>query len=439
MSCANGVCAPTTASAVLNVGDLETLLASGNVTVTTTGSGVQAANIVVAASLTWSTASTLGLDAYQSITVKKPVSVAGTGGLSVTTNDGGSNGYLTFGPKGHVTFANLASALTIDGAAYALESNIKSLASAIAANPSGDYALASDFDAKKDGTYAAPPIPTTLTGTVEGLGNVISNFSMTVPKGRYPVIEFGLFAEVGKGGAIESLDLSAVNVDVLATPKKFAVSGSLVGGNEGYLFDDHVSGNLSTKQIGGGLVGASSGTIMLSSSDIAVSGSTGAGGLTGSVGTDGGIVSESYATGSVSGGNDSFVGGLAGGNVSEVINSYATGTVSGGKNAKVGGLVGENTFGANSYSTGQVSGRRQSYVGGFTGYEEGLGNQNCYWDVTTSGTSEGTGNEGNIADITGLTTAQFQVGLPKGFHKKFWAENPKINGGFPYLINNQPR
>ena len=42
MTCSGGVCAPTAKSAVLNAGDLETLLASGNVSVTTTGSGVQA-------------------------------------------------------------------------------------------------------------------------------------------------------------------------------------------------------------------------------------------------------------------------------------------------------------------------------------------------------------------------------------------------------------
>jgi hypothetical protein len=40
MSCSNGVCAPTAKSAVLNVGDLETDLGAGNVTVTTTGAPV---------------------------------------------------------------------------------------------------------------------------------------------------------------------------------------------------------------------------------------------------------------------------------------------------------------------------------------------------------------------------------------------------------------
>ena len=53
MSCSGGVCQPTASDAVLNVTDLETLLAAGSVTVTTTGSGVQANNIDLTAKLGW--------------------------------------------------------------------------------------------------------------------------------------------------------------------------------------------------------------------------------------------------------------------------------------------------------------------------------------------------------------------------------------------------
>jgi hypothetical protein len=83
MACSAGVCSPTASSAVLNAGDLETLLASGNVEVTTTGSsGVQADNIDVTAALGWSNQSMLELGAYDSIAVARPISVAGTGGLN---------------------------------------------------------------------------------------------------------------------------------------------------------------------------------------------------------------------------------------------------------------------------------------------------------------------------------------------------------------------
>src|SRR5580700_124850 len=95
MSCSGGVCAPTAAAAVLNAGDLETLLASGNVAVVTTGQGVQAKDVEVKAPVTWSNGSVLTLDAFKSITVNQPVSVAGLAGLGLDTNDGGGNGALS--------------------------------------------------------------------------------------------------------------------------------------------------------------------------------------------------------------------------------------------------------------------------------------------------------------------------------------------------------
>src|SRR6202035_187107 len=118
MNCSNGVCAPTAANAVLNVSDLESLLASRSVTVTTTGSGVQAKDIHIAAALTWKAANALSLDAYDSLEVDQAVSVAGLGGLSVTINNGGRGGIFLFGSNGRVVFSFLSSSLTINGASY---------------------------------------------------------------------------------------------------------------------------------------------------------------------------------------------------------------------------------------------------------------------------------------------------------------------------------
>jgi hypothetical protein len=38
-----------------------------------------------------------------------------------------------------------------------------------------------------------------------------------------------------------------------------------------------------------------------------------------------------------------------------------------------------------------------------------------------------------------LTSKQLKSGLPAGFDPTIWAEDPKINKGFPYLIANPPR
>ncbi len=122
----------------------------------------------------------------------------------------------------------------------------------------------------------------------------------------------------------------------------------------------------------------------------------------GFVGENDSSVSNSYATGSVTGGSNSQdLGGLVGINSGSVTNAYATGGVSGASGSnQVGGLVGA-LFGSitNTYSTGPVSGSAD--VGGLVGYNAG-GINNSFWDVTTSGQSTSGGG-------TGLTDAQMQT------------------------------
>ncbi|MFL5239922.1 MAG: hypothetical protein ACJ8EL_20470, partial [Rhizomicrobium sp.] len=86
MDCQAGVCTATAKKAVLNVGDLQTMLASGDVTVMT---GSVAKDIEIAQPLTWTSTSRLTLDAQQSVIVKKQITVAGTGALTVIINDTG--------------------------------------------------------------------------------------------------------------------------------------------------------------------------------------------------------------------------------------------------------------------------------------------------------------------------------------------------------------
>jgi filamentous hemagglutinin family protein len=114
----------------------------------------------------------------------------------------------------------------------------------------------------------------------------------------------------------------------------------------------------------------------------------------------GSTISNSYATGAVSG--TSIVGGLVGYNFGSTIsNSYATGTVSGYE--FVGGLVGYNNDSTiqNSYATGAVSG--SNYVGGLVGSGVTSTVTNSFWDTQTSGQNTSVGG-------TGLTTAQMSYG-----------------------------
>jgi hypothetical protein len=432
ISCTSGACTPTAKNAVLNVSDLTTMLASGNVTVNTgTGSlAAQVEDIVVAASFNWANASSLTLDAYRSVTVDQPVADNGSGAVTLTTNDGGSGGNLSFVSGGSLSFLGISNGLTINGKAYTLENTLASLASAVASNPAGAYAFASNYDANHDGTYGQSPVPTTFTGLFQGLGNTISNVTLNNTAGATAI--GGMFAQVD-GGMVANIGLSNLRM----TAGRTAYAGGLAGGNlSGTFFGDHVSGKIKVgKALGGGLVGSNGGPIDSSYTDVEIEGRAGVGGLVGENG-NGDTIANSFAVGSVKGGGS---GGLVCTNEGQIVNSYATGPAIGRSGSVVGDVAAGNEGEISaSYSTGKVSAGPRSNVGGFVGVnDDGTGITGSYWDTKTSGTKVGIGS-GSAAGVTGLTTKQFKAALPAGFDPTIWAESPSINGGFPYLINNPP-
>jgi hypothetical protein len=464
MSCAGGVCAPTAATAVLNATDLENLLAAGNVEVTTTGSGVQANNIVASAGVTWSGAATLTLDARQSLTFDNSVAVTGAGGLTLLTNDGGSGGALSFGPTGNVTFQNLSSALSINGAAYTL---VNSLATFAATGGKGFIALAQSYDASADGTYTTAPMPE-LYGAFEGLGNTISNLTVNDTSEE----SVGLIGFMSYTASVRDLQIANANI----TGSTLG-AGALTGSADGLIYGVSSSGTV-TAGGAGGLIGITNGGTLINSHSSANVFAGEAGGLameidngvvddcyaTGQVSADpdafnglgGGligltgesVVEYSFATGGVSGGANAEIGGLVGATVEhvKVMEAYATGSVTGGTNARAGGLIGSIDLGGKytkSYATGAVTAGSGSAAGGLAGYiynqtRYSFSISDEYWDTDTSGQTAGVGNQGNISGVSGLTTSQFQSRLPKGLSKKVWAETAGVNGGFPYLIGNPP-
>jgi len=411
MSCSNGVCSPTATDAVLNVNDLENLLAAGNVEVTTTGTGVEANDIAVSTALSWS-ANSLALAAYRFMTIGATIADNGAGGIGLKATDPGHINYV----GGNITFAELSSSLTIDGQSYLLANSIQSLAADIASAPAGRFALANGYDASGDGTYTSNPIPKIFGGVFDGLGNAISNLSINDPSDS---VKEGLFYELAREGRISNVALT--NANVSAVGGSLTSAGLLVGDNEGTVSRCAVSGEVIAEDyagglaafsgtidnssssatvqsnfIGGGLVGASGGKIHTSYATGSVTGVVDAGGLVG-VASYGTIIESSHATGPVSlSGRAGYGGGLVGENAGWLLKSYATGSVTAGTNGIAGGLVGGDTgriigsfangnvkgsftstvsafAGAevgstdNSYATGAVSGGNYSYIGGFVG------------------------------------------------------------------------
>jgi hypothetical protein len=433
MSCDAGVCTATARKAVLNVTDLANMLAGGDVAVKT---GSVAKDIDLDQPLTWSSTSRLTLDAQQSVTVKKQVTVAGTGALTLATNDGRRNGQLSFTVHGRVSFADVASELVINGRTYRLVRTVRDLAVQILRHPQGDVAFASDYDATMDGVYPSSPVTTPFSGVLNGLGNVVSHVFVSDQSGA----AVGFFNSVLPNGVIANF---GVGHSVLNGTDYV---GGIAGYNAGNITDSFFSGKVRGTDYAGGIVGGNEGVILRAQSEAQVRGIS-AGGI---AGVNQGSIDSSLSIARVGNtplSDEDFVAGLVGVNTGTtkggtIVNCYALGNAKArGVLSYVGGLVGYNPQEATilaSYATGTPSaGVDGSFVGGFAGRSEG-GVLNSYWDITTSGTSLGVG-EGSDVGVTGLTDDELKAGLPAGFDPKVWGQSPKINSGYPYLLANPPR
>jgi len=216
-----------------------------------------------------------------------------------------------------------------------------------------------------------------------------------------------------------------------------AVDGVIyTGGLSGYvnigtITNSHATGNVDVFGTGdildqdgyyGGLVG------YLISSEIENSSATGAvtgvgavlygGGLVGYMTSfpSGSTINNSYAIGPIANtGSGYSIGGLIGSATGNTIieNSYATGSVTTNSSIGIaGGFAGSSSgYIINSYSTGFVSGEiNGTSLGGFFGTNTlPFFTTNSYWDINTSGQTEGCGGSGFCEGTTGLPTAQMQM------------------------------
>jgi hypothetical protein len=179
--------------------------------------------------------------------------------------------------------------------------------------------------------------------------------------------------------------------------------GGLAGQNYGIIADCFASGSVSgTGYYVGGLVGENNGSITNCSATGSVRGSSMVGGLVGD--QYAGLLNSCYTTGSViSSGSNS--GGLVGYQYSGSIikTCYAMGSVSG--YYYVGGLVGQN-YGTIlfCYSTGQVIGGGNA--GGLIASNYSTSVASCFWDIRTSGRTDGVGNQSpDPSGVVGADTA----------------------------------
>lgn len=298
---------------------------------------------------------------------------------------------------------------------------------------------------------------TPFSGSLDGQNFAIDSLFIE----QIPSLYLGLFAIIDTLAEVSNLTLhnSTINGGTEnQTVEGFVagVVGNLAGANAGTIYNVNTDGEISGYSLVGGLVASNRGTgsIKKSSVEGVVIGSRGVGGF---VGTNTGLIdssnthayvegstnvggfagqltrlgeiknsyatgnvkaydgnstggfagfaafsakgiSESYATGDVSG--DKRVGGLVGTSQSSIKNSYATGFIDGDED--VGGLIGFNFFGevSHSYSTGLVQGSEK--VGGLIGSVSGGEVSTSFWDTETSTQLSSAGGEGK-------TTSEMQM------------------------------
>ncbi|MGX0966921.1 filamentous hemagglutinin family protein [Bradyrhizobium japonicum] len=430
---------------------LQTALASGDVTVTTSGSGADAGNVTVNSAVTWGS-HILTLRADNNIVINAPLTSTGT-----TSSDGLVLQYAQTTATGGYTISapvNLAAGSlfqTRKGSdaviTYAVITDVNALQN-INTNRSGNYVLGANIDASAtagwNGGAGFTPIggigdiSSYFSGIFDGLGHHISNLTINRPSsdniGLFGYIDGGTIRNVGLeggsvtgnnavGGLVGSSGLwvyggtSSVAYNTISNvynTGNVTGSGAMVGGLVGDAYITTISNSYATGTVAGyGAAGGLGGRVVASSiSNSYATGNVsavwdGAGGLIGyDIGTwmgPGpadyaiGTVSHSHATGTVTGGVN--VGGLLGySNIGLVTDSYATGNVSGtgsngGTGTSAGGLVGFASYSQveRSYATGNVSG--VDAVGGLVGGD---------WYGGTVSQSYATGNVSGTRSVGGL-------------------------------------
>ena len=263
-------------------------------------------------------------------------------------------------------------------------------------NPAGVWNPANGFVPVGGNSEAA------FTGTFNGAGYTISNLTIiqTTPLAQVSgLTTFGMLGLFGyaSGALIENVTLAKAQITGGDGMRAGAVVGRLDGGS---LVDVASNGTITVGSSAlfagaccaiasdGGLVGATSGSILDSHSSATVTANSGyAGGIVGSF--FGISIIDSYATGAVSTGSFNGIalsaGALAGGvagliSGGTVTGSYATGPVTGGAGSAIGGFAANIQNAAtvtDSYATGSVTqtaggqNGQNDLIGGFAGANSG--------------------------------------------------------------------
>ena len=293
-----------------------------------------------------------------------------------------------------------------------------------------------------------------FTGSLDGQNHKIYNLFIHAPASTEPVGLFGVVS--GTTGYIKNVRIEAVevsgdnNVGILAGEssteiRNVGVTGNVYGSNyvggivgistgDGYISNSYAAANVTGIDNVGGLSGhIHNGYITYSYATGDVTGHTEVGGFVGK--QLNAEITYSYATGNVVGCEDT--GGFVGDSEDLISNSFATGAVTGycegGGSDSIGGLVGDGSDGRieHSFSIGRVTG--DSLTGGLVGIGRSWEIMDSYYDLDTSG------QEDLYGEGKGLTSEEMKD--PRNFtgwdFENIWDIHALHHYGYPYLRDIQ--
>lgn len=216
----------------------------------------------------------------------------------------------------------------------------------------------------------------------------------------------GLFTTIASPGKVRNLGLVDINL-IISTPKVGGLAGRVGSGAE--ITQVYVTGTISGGAQPGGLVGENQGTISNCYSKVNINSGSTIGGLVGF--NYGGTITNSYATGSVTGTHYS-IGGLVGANNYNAIihkspimtNSYATGSVNGDSN--IGGLIGSGTSPTNSYWFDNEGDNADYCIGPASNCTGKAENINEFYSQDHDVYAQGTTDKWDFTPNTGIWQAQ---------------------------------
>ena len=232
---------------------------------------------------------------------------------------------------------------------------------------SGKFILMNDIDLAG---YDWEPIHNGGWTILDGNGYVIKNLTINSPTEDRVGLFYNLSGEVSNLG-LENVDIEGKNY-----------VGGITCGLNGYITNCYVTGSIKGNDFVGGLTGGSS------------------------VAT---VIDKSYTRAEVEGAK--WVGGLLGDGASSIKNSFSESNVFGTN--YVGGIAGGNAGGghvSNSYVLGRVAGTTN--VGGVMG-NTGNTFANVYWDIESTGQTQGIGSN-TVILTTGVTTKELNELITNG-------------------------